>query len=132
MVEEMFLIKCFKKARQNYNIYIHICMERGQKSNAEALLWLFIFFIFPTVCMPFFYKPEMVHLRWTDFYFILYLKEFEAAYRNYEASLVAQTVKDPPAKQETRFNPWDGKIPWRRESSPLQYSCLKNSMDRGA
>ena len=105
-------------------------MERGQKSNAEALLWLFMFFIFPTVCLPFFYKPEMVYLRWTDFYFILYLKEFEAAYRNYEASLVAQTVKDPPAMQETGFNPWVGKIPWRRESSPLQYSCLKNSMER--
>ena len=24
-----------------------------------------------------------------------------------------------------------GKIPWRREDSPLQYFCLKNSMDRG-
>ena len=30
-----------------------------------------------------------------------------------------------------RFNPWVRKIPWRRASNPLQYSCLKNSMDRG-
>ena len=31
------------------------------------------------------------------------------------------------------FDPWVGKIPWRREWQPvLQYSCLKNSMDRGA
>ena len=29
------------------------------------------------------------------------------------------------------FNPWVGKIPWRRKSNPLQYSCLENSMDRG-
>ena len=29
------------------------------------------------------------------------------------ASLVAQTVKNPPARQET----WVGKIPWRREAS---------------
>ena len=29
-----------------------------------------------------------------------------------------------------RFNPWVGKIPWKRK--PLQYSCLGNSMDRGA
>ena len=29
------------------------------------------------------------------------------------------------------FDPWVGKIPWRRNGSPLQYSCLKNSMDRG-
>ena len=27
---------------------------------------------------------------------------------------------------------WVRKIPWRRESNPLQYSCLENSMDRGA
>ena len=31
-----------------------------------------------------------------------------------------------------RFNPWVGKIPWRKNSNPLQYSCLENSMDRGA
>ena len=34
------------------------------------------------------------------------------------ASLVAQLVKDPPAMQETWFNPWVGKIPWRRERLP--------------
>ena len=31
------------------------------------------------------------------------------------ASLVAQLVKNPPAMRETWFNPWVGKIPWRRE-----------------
>ena len=30
------------------------------------------------------------------------------------------------------FNPWVEKIPWRRNGNPLQYSCLTNSMDRGA
>jgi len=30
------------------------------------------------------------------------------------------------------FNPWVRKMPWRREWLPLQYSCLENSMDRGA
>ena len=30
------------------------------------------------------------------------------------------------------FNPWVGKVPWRRWCNPLQYSCLGNSMDRGA
>ena len=34
------------------------------------------------------------------------------------ASLVAQTVKNPPAMQETVFDPWDGNIPWRRERLP--------------
>ena len=31
-----------------------------------------------------------------------------------------------------RVNPWARKIPWRRHGNPLQYSCLENSMDRGA
>ena len=30
-----------------------------------------------------------------------------------------------------RFEPWVGKIPWRRYGSPPQYSCLENPMDRG-
>ena len=30
------------------------------------------------------------------------------------------------------FNPWVGKIPEEGTGSPLQYSCLENSMDRGA
>ena len=34
------------------------------------------------------------------------------------ASLVAKSVKNLPAIQETRFNPWVGKIPWRREWLP--------------
>ena len=29
------------------------------------------------------------------------------------------------------FDPWVGKIPWRRNGNPLQYSCLENPMDRG-
>ena len=29
------------------------------------------------------------------------------------------------------FNPWVGKIPWRR-AQQLQYFCLENAMDRGA
>ena len=31
---------------------------------------------------------------------------------------MAQTVKNPPAMQETWFDPWVGKIPWRREWLP--------------
>ena len=32
--------------------------------------------------------------------------------------MVAQMVKKLPAMQETLFNPWIGKIPWRREWQP--------------
>ena len=30
------------------------------------------------------------------------------------------------------FNPWVGKILWKRKWQPSQYSCLENPMDRGA
>ena len=30
------------------------------------------------------------------------------------------------------FDPWVGKIPWRGNGNPLQYSCLGNPMHRGA
>ena len=45
---------------------------------------------------------------------------------------MAQMVKNLPAMQETVFNPWVGKISWRRNGNPLQYSCLENPTDRGA
>ena len=37
------------------------------------------------------------------------------------AFLVAQLIKNPPTMQETRFNSWVGKIPWRRDrlSTPV-------------
>ena len=35
-----------------------------------------------------------------------------------EASLVAQVIKNLPAMQETGFDPWVGKITWRREWLP--------------
>ena len=44
---------------------------------------------------------------------------------------VAQMVKNLPVNAGDLL-PWVGKMPWRRESSPLQYSCLENPMDRGA
>ena len=43
------------------------------------------------------------------------------------ASLLAQTVKDPPTIQKT-LGPEDSP----RHVNPLHYSCLENSMDRGA
>ena len=31
---------------------------------------------------------------------------------------MAQLVKNPPVMRETGFNPWVGKVPWRRERQP--------------
>ena len=50
------------------------------------------------------------------------------------ASLVAQMVKNPPAMQETWVQSlgWEHSFPGEGNGYPLQYSCLENSMDRGA
>ena len=50
-----------------------------------------------------------------------------------KASLVAQTVKNLPAVQKT----WvqflgQADPPGEGNGNPLQYSCLENTMDRGA
>ena len=34
-------------------------------------------------------------------------------------SLVAQLVKNLPAMQETQFDSWVGKVPWRRDRLPI-------------
>ena len=51
-----------------------------------------------------------------------------------EASLVAQLIKNPPAMRETWVPSLDsipglGRSPGEGNGYPLQYSCLKNSMD---
>ena len=52
---------------------------------------------------------------------------------NYEASQMAQRVKDPPANAEDPGSiPESGRFPGERNGNPLQYSCLENSTDRGA
>ena len=51
----------------------------------------------------------------------------QSSFKTYEnsvywASLVAQLVKDLPAVQETRFDPWVGKVLWRRKWQPTPVS----------
>ena len=51
---------------------------------------------------------------------------------NHQASLVAQTVKNLPATQETRVGSLGGEDTLKKGmATQLQYSCLENSMDRG-
>ena len=48
-------------------------------------------------------------------------------------ALVAQTVKNLSTMRETGGSiPGSGRSPGEENGYPLQYSCLKNSMDRGA
>ena len=44
------------------------------------------------------------------------------------AYLIAQMVKSLPAMQEMQVQ----SLGWEGNGNPLQYSCLENSMDRGA
>jgi len=49
---------------------------------------------------------------------ILALMAFALYLNTFLASLVAQLVKNPPAVWRPGFDPWVGKIPWRRERLP--------------
>ena len=48
----------------------------------------------------------------------VWLPWWGSLYHYVRASLVAQMVKNLSAVQETGFDPWVGKIPWRREWLP--------------
>ena len=59
------------------------------------------------------------------------MKSFQA----FGTFLVAQMVKNPPANagdtEDTDLVPGLGRSPGEGNSSPVQYSCLENPMDRG-
>ena len=70
-------------------------------------------------------------------FYIFYLKGFFYVFlkqliRNHiwtGASQVVLLVKNSPANAgdlRPGFDPWVGKIPWRREWQPIHYSCLEN------
>ena len=46
--------------------------------------------------------------------------------------MVAQTVKNLPAMGDPGWIPALGRSPGEGHGNPLQYSCLENSVDRGA
>ena len=51
----------------------------------------------------------------------------------YRASQVAQVVKNLPANpRDTDLIPGLGRSPGEGNDHPLQYSCLRSPMDRGA
>ena len=58
----------------------------------------------------------------------LQIETFKDMYYFFPAFLVAQTVKIPPLMQEISGSE---RSPGEGNGYPLQYSCLKNSIDRG-
>ena len=76
--------------------------------------------------------PSSVKNAWkcTWFYFSKTCWLFLSLHMVYlETSLVAQTVKDLPAMQETWVQYWVRDISGAWKCNPVQYSCLENSMD---
>ena len=72
-------------------------------------------------------------------YQFLYVLYIVYVYSYIWASLVAHSVKYMPPIQETTCStgapgliPGSGRLPGEGNGNPLQYSCLGNSMDRGA
>ena len=57
----------------------------------------------------------------------LYTENQKTLMKEIWASLVAQSVKNLPAVQETQVQ----SLGWEDCLDPLQYSCLENPMDRG-
>ena len=57
---------------------------------------------------------------------------FQLEYSEILASLVAQSVKNLPVMQETEFNSWVKKIPWRRKWQPTPVFWPGESRGRGA
>ena len=74
---------------------------------------------------------------YTNFIWMFLMKIFLYPKLSNRASQVVLVVKNVPTntgdlRDAGSFNPWVRKIPWRRNGNPLQYSCLGNSMGRGA
>ena len=42
-----------------------------------------------------------------------------------------ETACQCKSHKKLEFDPWVGKILWRRKCNPLHYSCLQNPMDKG-
>ena len=67
----------------------------------------------------------------------LLLSDLSLHPKHFGASLVAVTVENLPTMQETQVQspgsiPRLGRFPEEGNGNPLQYTCLENSMDRGA
>ena len=52
--------------------------------------------------------------------------------RGFPGGAVVKNLSANAEYRRLRFNLWVGKIPWSRNGNSPQYSCLENSMDRGA
>ena len=69
-------------------------------------------------CLATFHEVTRSQTRFNNWTTTSSLVVFSEVLVQYQASLVAQSVKNPPAMGESRFDPWVGRIPWRRIWQP--------------
>ena len=80
----------------------------------KRIIWIFIF----------------IHLHAVNFFFIsLFPLTFSHSKVSFTGSSVA---KNPPARQKMRETQVQEDSPGEGNGNPLQYSCLRSLMDRGA
>ena len=93
--------------------YIYICTRYISTEYMKRTLWSSLEF-----CLCYSLLLDILscklELPWSS----LSLSPLSSAGSTPVSSLVAQTVKNLSAKQETWFDPWVGKTPWRREWLP--------------
>ena len=85
-------------------------VSRSLSDHLFVLIWLFLIWITVAVWL----LKHLLYLTCT-----LVTKDFPDS----------SVGKEFTCNLETGFDPWVGKIPWRRKKLPLQYSGLENSMD---
>ena len=76
--------------------------------------------------MNLFFMCLLVILPLTKIYVTFVIKGFPDSSVGKEPTCLGRRRK------RFQFRLWVGKIPWRGHGDPLQYSCLEDSMDRGA
>ena len=63
---------------------------------------------------------------------LLILIRYKVCPRAFQVVLVVKNLPANAGDIRDEFDPWVGKMPWRQHGNPFQYSCLENSMNRGA
>ena len=114
----------FKKLKTQFP-YDPVIPLLGKNSNSKMYLYSLFIAVLLTIARTWTQLKCTSTGNWLKNMWYLYI------YTHVWASLVAQTVKNPPAMQET----WVQSLGWddllEEYGNPLQYSCRDSSIDRG-
>ena len=81
-------------------------------------------YIYPAMFTVAFYNCQDIEATWTS--------QVALVIKNPLKRLSSSSSSQCRRYKRCGFNPWVGKIPWRRAWKPTPYSCLENPMGRGA